>query len=174
VAPLEGDSDVIVRNTSSGQEYKFPVGEGAGPMAFSNDSQWLTLSTSLTRAEAEAARRARRPVQTSALIVNLATGDKVSIPKIRRFAFSGEMGGWIAMHRYGADAAPGAAAPAGGRAGGPPAAGNAPRDTRPRGTDLILRELKTGTEINVGNVFEFNFNRSGKYLALVIDAADQA
>ena len=37
-----------------------------------------------------------------------------------------------------------------------------------------MRELKTGTEINVGNVFEFAFNKSGKYLALLIDAADQA
>ncbi len=173
VAPLEGDSDVVVRSTTGAQEYTFPVGEGAGPMAFSDDSQWLAISVSLTRGEAEAARRARRPVQTSALIVNLATGDKVSIPKIRRFSFAGEMGGWIALHRYGPDAA--AAAPAGGRAGGAPAAGgNAPRDTRPRGTDLILRELKTGTEINVGNVSEFNFNKSGKYLALVIDATDQA
>lgn len=174
VAPLQGDSEVIVRSTAGGQEYKFPVGEGAGPMTFSDDSQWMSMAVSLTRAEAEAARRARRPVQTSALIVNLATGDKVSIPKIRRFAFAGEMGGWIALHRYGADAAAGAAAPAAGRAGGAASGGAAPRDTRPRGTDLILRELKTGTELNVGNVSEFNFNKSGKYLALMIDAADQA
>lgn len=173
VSPLEGDSDVIVRNTSSGQEYTFPVGSGAGPMSFSDDSQWLALSVSLTRAEADAARRARRPVQTSALLVNLATGDKVSIPKIRRFAFAGEMGGWVALHRYGADAGA-AAAPAGGRAGGAAPAAGATRDTRPRGTDLILRELKTGTEINVGNVSEFGFNKSGKYLGLIIDAADQA
>ncbi len=177
VAPLQGDSEVIVRSTSGAQEYKFPVGEGAGTMAFSDDSGWLTLTTSLTRQEAEAARRARRPVQSSALIVNLATGDKVSVPKIRRFAFSGEMGGWIALHRYGADAAAGApaAAAAGGRGGGAAApAADAPRDTRPRGTDLILRELKTGMELNVGNVSEFGFNKSGKFLALVIDAADQA
>jgi len=173
VAPLEGNGDVIVRSTSGAQEYKFPAGEGAGPMSFSDDSMWFATATSLTRQEAEAARRARRPIQTSALIVNLATGEKVTVPKVRRFAFSGEMGGWIAMHRYGPDAAAGAAAAGGGRAGGAPAA-DAPRDTRPRGTDLILRELKTGTELNVGNVFEFGFNKSGKYLALIIDAADQA
>ncbi len=175
VAPLEGDSEVVVRSTTGGQEYKFEVGQGGTPMSFSDDSQWFAVGTSLTRAEAEAARRARRPVQNSTLIVNLATGDKITVPKIRRFSFSGEMGGWIALHRYGADATPGAAAAGGGgRGGGAPAAGNAPRDTRPRGTDLILRELKTGTEINVGNVSEFDFNKSGKYLALVIDAADQA
>lgn len=178
VSPLEGDSDVIVRSTSGAQTYTFPAGEGSGALSFSDDSLWFATATSLTRQEAEAARRARRPVQTSALIVNLSTGEKVSVPKVRRFAFSGEMGGWIALHRYGPDAAAaaaGGAAAGGGRGGGAGApAADAPRDTRPRGTDLILRELKTGAEINVGNVFEFGFNKSGKYLALLIDAADQA
>ncbi len=111
-------------------------------------------------------------------IVNLANGEKTTVQKIRRFAFSGEMGGWMAMHRYGPEAAGGAgaaaaAAPAGGRGGRGGAAADAPRDTRPRGTDLILRELATGSELSIGNVSEFGFNKSGRYLALVIDAADQ-
>ena len=68
------------------------------------------------------------------------------------------------------------AAAAGGRGGGrggPGAGADAPRDTRPRGTDLILRELKTGNELSIGNVSEFAFNKNGRHLALVIDAADQ-
>ena len=80
VSPLEGDSDVIVRSTTGAQEYKFPAGEGGGPMSFSDDSMWFAMATSLTRQEAEAARRARRPVQTSALIVILSNGEKVSVP----------------------------------------------------------------------------------------------
>ncbi|MGE5838018.1 MAG: S9 family peptidase, partial [Acidobacteriota bacterium] len=181
LSPLQGDSDVVVRATSGDKEMTFPVGEGAGgAVAFSSDSNWIAITTALTRKEAEAARRTRRPVQNSATIVNLATGDKVSIPKIRRFEFAGETGGWIALHRYGPDTGGAAGAGAaegggrGGRGGAAAANPNAPRDTRPRGTDLILRELKTGTEINIGNVSEFAFNKSGKYLALVIDAADQA
>ncbi|MDA1306926.1 MAG: hypothetical protein O2917_06660, partial [Acidobacteria bacterium] len=111
VAPLVGDSEVTVRHTATGQEHTFKTGEGSGAIAFSDDSQWLSIMTSLTRAEAEVARRARRPIQTSALIVNLATGDQVSIPKVRRASFAGEMGGWVALHRYGPDApAAGAAA----------------------------------------------------------------
>jgi dipeptidyl aminopeptidase/acylaminoacyl peptidase len=38
---------------------------------------------------------------------------------------------------------------------------------------LILRDLKTGSELSIGNVSEFGFNKSGRYLALVIDAAEQ-
>ncbi|HEY7476577.1 MAG TPA: prolyl oligopeptidase family serine peptidase [Vicinamibacterales bacterium] len=182
LSPLQGDSEVVVRSTSGDKEWKFPVGEGAGGAAtFSADSNWIAITTALTRREAEAARRARRPVQNSVTIVNLANGEKVNIPKIRRFEFAGETGGWIALHRYGPDTAGGAGAAAaegggrGGRGGGAgAAAGNAPRDTRPRGTDLILRELKSGTEINIGNVSEFAFNKSGRSLAMIIDAADQA
>ena len=181
LSPLQGDSEVVVRSTSGDKEMRFPVGEGAGGAAtFSGDSSWIAITTALTRREAEAARRARRPVQNSVTVVNLATGDKVNIPKIRRFEFAGETGGWIALHRYGPETAGGGAGAAaeggrGGRGGGAGAANpNAPRDTRPRGTDLILRELKTGVEINIGNVSEFAFTKSGKSLALIIDAADQA
>ena len=68
---------------------KFAVGEGAGgAVAFSDDSGWAALTVSPMRREAQANTRARRPNQTSVTIVNLATGDKVSVPKIRRFAFA--------------------------------------------------------------------------------------
>ena len=166
VSPIEGDSEVVVRSTTGDKEMKFPVGEGAGgTMAFSDDSAWIAIGTAPTRKEAQAAQRARRPVQNGMTLVNLATGDKTNIAKIRRFAFNGELGGWIALHRYGPDTAAGGAAAAGARGGGagaPGATGDAPRDTRPKGTDLVLHELKTGVELNIGNVSEFAFNKSGK------------
>ena len=70
--------------------------------------------------------------------MNLATGDKKEYPRIRRFAFSGETPGWIALHRYGPTPRAGrrrrrgAAAPGGGggaaavRGGAPPSARAAP------------------------------------------------
>jgi dipeptidyl aminopeptidase/acylaminoacyl peptidase len=180
VSPNQGDADVIVRSTSGDKEWKIPVGQGAmGQVLFSDDSAWIAIGTAPTKKEADTARRTRRTLQNGVTLINLATGDKTSIAKVRRFAFNGELGGWIALHRYGPENAPGAAAPAAaGRGGGPapaPAAGaGGARDTRPRGTDLVLRELKTGAEQNIGNVSEFAFNKSGKFLALVIDAADQA
>jgi len=179
VAPLQGDSEVVVRSTSGATEWTFPVGEGGGAMSFSDDSQWLAITTSLTRREAQAARRASRPVQNSVTIVNLGTGDKTVVEKVRRHAFNGETGGWIALDRYPAEtggagqtAAAAGRGGRGGRGGGPAAPSSS--DTRPRGSDLILRKLADGTELNIGNVSEFAFNKSGQYLALVIDAADQA
>ncbi len=179
MSPLQGDSKVTARATSGDKELTFDVGDGGGVMSFSVDSKWLAITTSLSRREAEAARRASRPVQNSVTLVNLGTEEKTVFEKVRRYAFNGEMGGWIALDRYPATAAGGAGAADVGGGGGRGGRGDGPAapsstDTRPRGSDMILRNLTDGTEINVGNVSEFAFNKSGRYLALVIDAADQA
>jgi dipeptidyl aminopeptidase/acylaminoacyl peptidase len=180
LSPLEGDSEVVIRSTSGTQEMKIPVGQGGGGAAtFAADSAWAALTIAPSRTVALANTRARRPNQNSVMIINLATGEKTTVAKIRRFTFAGEAGGWIALHRYGATpaAAPAGAAPAGGRGGGrgggPAGATAAAPSTAPRGTDMILRGLETGTELSIGNVSEFSFNKSGRYLAMVIDAADQ-
>jgi dipeptidyl aminopeptidase/acylaminoacyl peptidase len=195
LAPQEGDADVVFRQVRGDKEWKFPAGEQPQPdaggggrggpgvatasLAFSEDGKWAAFTSYPTRAAAQRLRRQRRPIQSSVTVVNLATGDKQEYPKIRRFAFSGESSAWIALHRYGPDAPAGggtAAAPApGGGRGTPPAGaagGTAP--DRPRGSDLILRELATGNELNVGNVGEFSFRKDGRLLALAIDATDKA
>jgi dipeptidyl aminopeptidase/acylaminoacyl peptidase len=194
VAPAEGDAQIIVRRTRGEKEFKFDAGEtpsagGAAPasppaafaggggstLSFSDDSKWIALTTYPSRAEQQRMRRQRRPVQSTTTIVNLETGEKRDYARIRRFAFSGEASNWIALHRQPAQAGGAAggrgAAPAA-PAGGPGAAGGA-ADSGPRGTDLILRELATGVEVNVGNVSEFSFARDGKLLALAIDAQDK-
>jgi hypothetical protein len=177
LSPLEGDTELILKTTSGDKEMKFPVGQGGGALTFSDDSNWAAITIAPTRREAQANTRARRPNQNSVTIVNLASGEKTTIAKIRRAAFNGEMANWIALDRYPATTAPGApagAAPAGARGGGPGGpAGDAPRSTAPRGGDVVLRELRTGTELLVGNVFQWAFNKSGRYLAMVIDAAEQ-
>ncbi len=108
MGPQEGDAEVIVRGTSGDKEMRFPVGQGNGPFSFSEDSAWIGITTSATKREADAARRTNRTLQTGVTLVNLATGDKTSIPRIRRFAFDGELGGWVALHRFGPDTPGGA------------------------------------------------------------------
>ena len=103
------------------------------------------------------------PCRAASTVVNLASGDKREYPKIRRFAFSGEASTWLALHRLPAQAAAGSGG--GARRGD----GSGVREwraatsrTRRSGTDLILRELATGQELNVGNVSEFAFTRDGR------------
>ncbi len=183
MSPGEGDSQLVVRRTHDPKEMKFEIGEapaggggrGGGAsssLAFSDEGKWVAFSTYPTRREGERMRRQRRPIQPGVAIVNLANGEKVDVPKVRRFAFSGESGAWIALHRAPAQAnGGGGGAAAAGRGGAP--GGGAAAANQPKGTDLILRELATGQELNVGNVSGFEFSKDGRFLALTIDAADK-
>ena len=144
-----------------------PAARAASALEFSEDSKWVAFTTYPTRREAQRLRRQRRPVQSGVTIVNLATGEKREYPRIRRFAFSGDASTWIALQRQPAQAAPGSGAGLRrrrrrtGRGGAA-----ATRSDRPRGTDLILRELASGQELNVGNVTDFAFSKDGTLLAL--------
>jgi dipeptidyl aminopeptidase/acylaminoacyl peptidase len=186
LAPAEGDAEVIVRNLKTGKDQKFPIGdpgasapEGgtppAGPpvamgnaVAISGDSRWLAFQVYPNTKEAKKLKKDRKPIQTRTVLVELATGKKTEFEKTRRFQFSGEKSSAIALQRYPADA------------GGPPApavatpASGSTAPDRPTGTDLLLYDLATGAEMNLGNVSEFAFDKKGDWMALLIDARDKA
>ena len=191
LTPTEGDSELVLRRISDGKEWRFAVGESQGfggggrggfnpeaavarELAFSDDSKWFAFTTSPTAREAKRLRRERRPLQNKVTFINLATEKKVEFEKIKRFAFSGENAGWIALHRYGAEAptpAPGAPSPGAATPGANAASGAA--SERATGSDLILYELATGNQLNVGNVADFAFNKKGAWLAWTIDANEK-
>jgi acetyl esterase/lipase len=177
LSPLDGDSEVVVRQIQGDKEYRFPVGDtrsSSGSLAISDDSKWVAFSVSPTKKEAAQLRKQRKPLQNKVTILNLQDGSETKIDKIQRFAFSGERADWIALKKYGADTpGGGAAGPAAAAAPGPSGAAASGADERPKGTDLILHELARGTELNLGNVNEFAFDKSGRFLALTIDAADK-
>jgi dipeptidyl aminopeptidase/acylaminoacyl peptidase len=179
LAPQEGDAEVVVRRTQGDQSTRFPAGDqpqagggrGGGAsssLAFSDDSKFVAFTTYPTKQEQQRLKRQRRPIQASVVVVNLATSEKRTYPKVRRFAFSGESGQWIALQRYQPEPAGGSAGGQSGRGGG----ASAPE--RPKGSDLLLVELATGNELNVGNVSEFAFRKDGRFLAYAIDAQDKA
>ena len=195
IAPGEGDAQIVVRRTKSGEkDLTFEVGEiptagaaggggrggdgggaGSASLDFSEDSKFVAFTTYPSRREAQRLRRLRRPVQSGVTIVTLATGEKREYPRIRRFAFSGDASTWIALHRQAAQTTGGAVEGRGGAGGPAPAPGGAAgaANDRPRGTDLILRELASGQELSVGNVADFAFSKDGNLLAWTIDAQDK-
>jgi fermentation-respiration switch protein FrsA (DUF1100 family) len=178
VSPIDGDSAVVIRQIQGDKELKFPVGEatagGGRDLAFSDDSKWVAFTVYPTKKEAQQAKKQRKPLQNKVRLLNLAAGTDSEMAKIRRFAFSGEKAGWIALHRYGPEGSTPASGPP--PAGPPPAAagGGAPAEDRPKGSDLILRELGTGTELNIGNVADFAFDKGGRWFAWTVDAQDKA
>jgi dienelactone hydrolase len=184
-APNEGDAEVIVRQTApGGAVQRIAVGEvpaaagfgaGAPGVQLSGDGKWLAVLVYPKAAEQKRLRQQRRPVQSKALVVNLATGAQREFERIRRLAFGGDAPTYLALQAYGADA------PAGGGSGGGPAAG-APGmggslfgggAARVDGTDMLLHELGTANVLNVGNVGDFAFNDNGRFLAYTIEAREQ-
>jgi dipeptidyl aminopeptidase/acylaminoacyl peptidase len=178
LSPNQGDGEIVLRHTQSDKELRFPAGEMPPPepnfgegqpsppapaVVFSDDGLWASYTIYPTAREARQQRGPNRTPQNKAGLVSLKSFEKVEIDRMKRVAFAGERGGWIALHRYGpADAA------------APGASGAQRSDGRPRGSDLILRELATGAEQNIGNVAEFAFDKTGRHLAWTIDAQDQA
>lgn len=188
-----GDGDAVFRQVHGDKLYRFNLGEqpeaggrgGAGggrggrggPAAFTNlalssDAHYGAFLAYPTHAEAAQLLRAHKPIETHAVIVDLADGSKVEIPRIRRFAFSGDNPGWIALQKL----PPAPAAGAGGR-GGRGAVANAPADEaapapEPVGTDLLLRDLATGQQMDIGSVTDFAFNRPGNRLAWSVSSED--
>jgi len=162
VAPNEGDAELVLRNLKDGKETRFPVGAApAGPppflavaapssIRFSEDSKWLAFAVFPKVAEAKKAKKEKKQSRNKMILVELATAAKSEFDQIRRFSFAGERGGWIAMQRY------------------------TPEGQKTKGSDLVLRELSSGDELNTGNVAEFAFDKKGNWMAFAIDAAEMA
>ena len=173
LAPNEGDSEVVIRDLKSSKDLHFPSGElpmiqtgsggaqpGPAPLAISGDSKWAAFAVYPTAKEGKALKKAKKPAETKAVLVELATGNKTEFERIRRFSFSGKRSTTIALQRY---------------SNNPPAPPDATGpDNRPQGSDVILRELASGNDLSLGNVSDFAFTKNGDWLAWVVDAQDQA
>ncbi len=164
LAPNEGDSEVIIRSVKDGKDSKFPVGEVpapafnfAGPsaaaaanLAFSEDSKYVAFTVFASQKEAKRLKKDKKPAINKVTLLELATGKKTEFERTRQFAFNGKRGGWFAVLRT-------------------PAEGQ-----KWQGADLLLTELATGNELNIGNASEFAFDKKGDWLAFAIDAQDMA
>lgn len=160
LSPLEGESEVVLRQVAGTKEYRFPIGEapryGAGVRpGFSADSKWAAFLSYPAAKDMKALRKEKKKVMTTAVLVDLATGAKTEFEKVRGAAFSGDNPGFAALHRYA------------------PESQEKEKD-KWTGSDLLLRELASGKEVNIGNVAEYAFDKAGSRLALLIDAQGQA
>lgn len=157
VGPIEGDSELILRNNTDGKETKFPGGGGMGPfpflpnlrMSFSLDGKWFGFTfTPYTKAGSAPSPPAQS--KSKVVLVNLTNGEKTEIEGVSSFRFNGEAATHVALRKP-AELGPTAAS----------------------GSDLVLRELSSGIDLVLGNVSEFEFDKKGEWLVTLIDAAGQ-
>src|SRR4051794_8222490 len=134
-------------------------------MVFSEDSKWLAFEQRPKSTEIKALRRQHKPIENKVVAVELATGKKIEYDHIKRFSFSGERASALVLHRYGA---PAAVPPE-----MPPAPAGEKSEDKPQGSEMILVELGSGTELSLGSVSDFAFDRAGNWLAWTVDAPDK-
>ncbi len=175
LSPTQGDAEIVVRQTQGDKAYRFGCGESGGDgLAFSGDSRWAVFLVAPTRKESAQLKKQHKPLQNKVALVDLSTGQDTQMAKVRRAAFSGGTGAWAAFQKYAAEPPSGAppAAPGGPGAPGPPS-GSPRAGEHPRPADLILRDLATGAEQNVGNVSDFAFDKTGRWIAWTLEADEQ-
>ena len=171
VMPNEGDGKLIIARTSKSEaepkesgeaseskpetkganRYEFVVGPGSGQIKFSHNSQFVAYMESPKDKVAKAAMKSGQPAKRKVVLLNLENGEKTEFENAQTFSFSGENAKCVAIQKM---------KPKGRPSG----------DKGWDGTDLLVHDLKSGSQINVGNVKSFAFNKPGRLLAMVIDA----
>ncbi len=145
--PNGGDVTLNIKSLETEKIYDIAVGSDP---KISSDSRWAAYKISPSKEEAKKLQKEKKPVTTKVELVDLRSGDKATYANASSFVFSNDSG-FFAVKKDKADK-------------------NAKHD----GTDLVLRNLQTGLDLNIGNVGSFQFNHDGTMLAYTIDADKKA
>ena len=162
-APDRGDGEVLVHSASG--EARFAIPMGSGPV-FSADGRWVAARLEPSFEARETAGRGDAPRPGLALLATT-SGETTAWEAIQRFAFSSD-GKWLARLQY-------APKEAGGEASEAPVGEEESGEARTRedtGTVLVLRELASGSEVEIPDVKSFSFQPEGPWLAYVLSTPD--
>ncbi len=179
--PNDGDSRLFLRNLNEMEKDPVELSiHGTGPV-FSDDSGWLAFVVAPGdrggRPGGEGGGAEGSGEVRTLHLVNLSTDERWAVENPSSFSFSDDSR-WFAVHKARSGGGGGGAAAARGGAGGGArgegGAGVGRGADAPRGADLILRDLRTGSVTNLGNVAEVAFNKGSTDLAYLVDAEGKA
>ena len=144
-SPNGGDDTLYIKNIESGEVISDPYCDNP---EFSHDSRWVVYKRNLKEKEAEKLRKSKKPVHSKGVLLNLSTGKKDEWEKVGDMSLS-PGSDYLVIKK------------AGGNNGS-------------NGTDMLIRNLESGSLINIGNVSQYKFNKQGSHLAYIIEAEDKA
>lgn len=151
VRPSEGDVEITIRTIDGETVHTFEGGPSTGSPTFSYDSRWVAFVSRAKEKEAEAATKAKKPVPSKVILIDLESGEKTEFEESTSFSFGGEASVWMAIRKQRASSS-----------------GGGSQDWS--GSDLVLHHLHENVQLNLGNVSDFEFNKTGSLLAMLIDA----
>lgn len=150
--PTQGDLTLSLRKTQDTTNYNYKIGGLFTPVVFNNNSQFAAFYESPTFKEVKANEKSKKPNSKKLKVVALKDTASLTFDKVQSFDFSNDDNKWIAI-RFESATGPGLKSPDAGK-----------------GNDLLLYNLVTKKSFNLGNVSDYKFNKSGQYLAYIVDA----
>ncbi|MCI0437449.1 MAG: prolyl oligopeptidase family serine peptidase [Gemmatimonadetes bacterium] len=141
---VDEENELRVRRVESETTDAFRYASGT---AFSADSRWLAFTIGVSPAERERLTQQKQPVRSRFALMDLSTGDTLTISDIASFTFSAD-GRFVALRGF-------------------PGEGS-------QTSDLIVRELATGTSTTFGNVTGSAWSDAGPLLAFTVQASGGA
>jgi dipeptidyl aminopeptidase/acylaminoacyl peptidase len=144
-SPNGGDDTLYIKNIDSGETIAEPY---CSSPQFSDDSGWIVYKRNLKKKEAEKLRKSKKPVYSKGVLLNLASGEKTEWEKVDDMTLSPKSD-YLLIRKSG-------------------------ENNGRRAADMLIKDLKTGVLMNIGNVSQYKFNRKGSHLAYIIDAEDMA
>jgi dienelactone hydrolase len=145
--PNDGDNTLFFKSLISDTIYEI---EGGARPAFSDDSRFAAYRIEPLKKEREKLEKAKQPITYKVELLDLASGDKHTVEAADSFRFAKDSS-YLAIKKRKSD----------------------PK-AKHGGSDLILRSLKDGPTLNLGNVSAFAFNKPGTHLAYIVDADGKA
>lgn len=155
LTPQEGDATLMIHALPSKDAKAIARGEDA---RFSEDSEFLVfkIKPQLDSVKAQKRRRARAEQlpKDSLGIYNLQTGMLTKVARVKSFKMPEKAGGWLAYQLEKKPANPRDTAGAKGR--------KVKEESDSLGTELVLRNLKTGKEMRFAFATDYEFSKNGK------------
>ncbi|MFA5668796.1 MAG: prolyl oligopeptidase family serine peptidase [Balneolaceae bacterium] len=145
--PNGGDDTLFVRALNSDKLYEIPNANGA---EFSKDGKWVSYLITPDKEARKKLTKAKKPVHKTAELMNLQTGEKTAVERADKQSFSNNSELWV-VHRKKPEE----------------------DESKHKGSDLVVRNLKNTSVTSIGNVSEFGMNKKSTMLAYIVDANDK-
>ncbi|MCP4711521.1 MAG: hypothetical protein GY869_23120, partial [Planctomycetes bacterium] len=142
---LEGDSTLYIENLETDKIYEIVSGTG---VVFSKDGEWAGYRVSKPDEKPEDGKE--NEIESGVILLNLQSGETFTFENASSFQFAPKTD-YLLLRKPKAD-----------------------RAAEHNGSDLILHNMETHLDLNIGNVGSFVINRKGTLLAYTIDAENKA
>ncbi|WP_138223269.1 S9 family peptidase [Nibricoccus aquaticus] len=180
--PLEGDGDLIIRNLTTGQEQRVPIGalppqpltaseenpDRASPrreatITFTSDSHFVICTRFPAQEETLRAKREKKPAaempREGLVVIALDNGNVSQLASVKNFQVPARGGAWLAYRKE-------------------PAANASPPVTKPEktGTDLVLMDLTapaSSAERTFTDVLDYWFSRDAHTLVFSVSSTSE-